>query len=226
MRAARILSLALIVVLALFALCSCQSRFGLGRPNNVSKSAAQANGVFIDCSIETDVNYCSVHDPNGLLFWSGSFLLDAEGRPATQAELNFSGFREHKILLAGGRYLYSTDNPRPSLSEVDRKLSLLASSGITVPRNCGRVGALQDAGPANACARKAVKDKAPFKIEYFAQGIDDWEYFGLAGNSDQRVYMVETGQDLNLNQSEDSPSASLQSYAPVQLISELLKRTS
>jgi hypothetical protein len=208
-----------VLLAPILVLSACQSDPGPQRLRYSSNSLAQANDVLIDCTVEPEANRCTVRGTTGVLLYSGSCLLDQEGRPASFAELRYSAFRDHQIHLAGDRSLYPVDEPKRSLSGVDLKLALLSRSKLAKPRNCGQIGVYEDPSPANECVRRAVQDKAPFKVSYFAQGIDDWEYFGLAGNSAESVYLVSTGQDLSSRPPDDSepPVSTILCASPLEL---------
>lgn len=102
------------------------------------------------------------------------------------------------VLFAGlaGALLWLTPRPRSRhypMERIDRSLSLIAGMGAT---NCGRVGMWQDPNKASDCAMHAFSNREPFFVRFVLLGIDSTAAFGLAADSDMKVFAV----------SYDSPS--------------------
>ncbi len=163
------------------------------RPENRFGGAVPIDGLFINCSISTTTNSddCSIWDSKGALLQDGPFLINEDGRSATNSELRFAAYRDHKIFLQGGRYLYPVERPVGKEPPIDSSLLPIAGGGEFPFRNCGRIAIEQDRRPASDCALKAITDKAPFTVRYAMQGYEGPYFFGLAGDNSGKLYAAD-----------------------------------
>jgi hypothetical protein len=98
------------IFLAAFFLClvACTPNDRPARPVTVPSTAVWVEGVFIECSVETNAraNRCTIYkDSTGEVLESGLFLLSGGGREATKAELKYAAFGGLVIYLRCARLL-------------------------------------------------------------------------------------------------------------------------
>lgn len=163
------------------------------RPANVSASAVWVENAFIECSTEAEANAnrCAVWDNKGMLLDTGLFILNNDGRAATKSELQYAAFRGGRIRLEGDRFLYSVLPLEKDRAEPDRRLVLLAGTGVRTTMDCGRIAVSQDRAPASECALNALMNKKPFHVRFDLQGYEGIYVFGLAGDGSEKLYAVE-----------------------------------
>lgn len=177
------------------------------RPVNVAASAVWVANAFIECAVEpdTNANRCSVRDAKGALLGDGLFILNNDGRAATNSELKYVAFREGRIYLAGERFLYPTLPQEQNRAAVDSELRALAGHGMATAIDCGRIAHSQNATPASECALNALTTMKPFRVRFDLQGYEGIYSFGLAGDGSENVYAVE---DYSLLQDMLAPAGS------------------
>jgi len=89
-------------------LLACTPNTRPAHPATVPSSAIWVDGVFIECSVETNsrANRCTIYgDSTGEVLESGLFILSGGGREATKAELKYAAFAGLVIYLQDARLL-------------------------------------------------------------------------------------------------------------------------
>jgi hypothetical protein len=122
----------------------------------------------------------------------GWFVLNTTNNAADTSELHYAAFGNRQIYLEDARrlVLQRLSARDPILRTLNDQLRTLATQGRVTEMDCQESGSRADDAKLSDCALKAFATQRPFYVRFDSTGINTWGYWGLAGDANGNVSIV------------------------------------
>jgi hypothetical protein len=153
------------------------------------------DGVFIDCSVDTQfhANRCTVYSgKSGEILEDGWFVLNTTNNAADSSELHYAAFGNRQVYLEDARrlVLWRLSERDPILRTMNDQLRTLAMEGRATEIDCQESASRADDAKRSDCAIDALSNRRPFYVRFNSSGVDSWGFWGLAGDANGDVSIV------------------------------------